>query len=69
MRNTQHGELRKEEVTCKSRKLTKDGVKIDDEKVRAVLKMSEAISIRNVQTLLGIVTYTCKFMPNLSEIC
>ena len=30
--------------------------------------MPEPKSIENVQTLLGMVTYTCKFIPNLSTI-
>lgn len=66
--NPRKTKLRKEEVTYIGHKLTKDGVKIDDEKVQAVLKMPEPTSIHNVQTLLGMVTYTCKFMPNLSAI-
>ena len=43
-------------------------MQIVDEKVQAVLKMPEPTSIHNIQTLLGMVTYACKFMPNLSDI-
>ena len=66
--NPRKTKLRKDEVTYIGHKLTKDGVKIDDEKVQAVVKMPEPTSIPNVQTLLGMVTYTCKFLPNLSSI-
>lgn len=48
--------------------LTDKGIKISDEKVRAVVEMPEPSSIKNVQTLLGMVTYTCKFLPGLSSV-
>ena len=48
--------------------LSDEGVKIDDEKVKAVVNMPEPTSIDNVHTLLGMVTYTCKFLPNLSSV-
>ena len=56
------------EVEYIGHKLTADGVKISDEKVRAVLEMPEPASIAKVQTLLGMVTYTCKFLPHLSSV-
>jgi transposase InsO family protein len=66
--NPQKTKLRQEEVVYIGHKLTKDGVKIDDQKVKAVLEMPEPTSIANVQTLLGMVTYICKFLPNLSTV-
>ena len=48
--------------------LSDEGVKIDGEKVKAVVNMPEPTSIDNVHTLLGMVTYTCKFLPNLSSV-
>ena len=54
------------EVEYIGHKLTDNGVKIGEDKVRAVLEMPEPSSIAHVQTLLGMVTYTCKFLPNLS---
>ena len=48
--------------------LTKDGVKMDDDKLKAVLEMPEPSSISEVRTLLGMVTYTCKFLKDLSSI-
>ena len=66
--NQRKTKLCAEEVTYIGHKLTKDGVKIDEEKVKAVLEMPEPSSIANVQTLLGMVTYTCKFLPHLSQV-
>ena len=48
--------------------LTQDGVKVSQEKVKAVVEMPEPKSVENIQTLLGMVTYTCKFLPNLSAV-
>ena len=48
--------------------LSDEGVKIDDEKVKAVVNMPELTFIDNIHTLLGMVTYTCKFLPNLSSV-
>jgi transposase InsO family protein len=48
--------------------LTENGVKISEDKIKAVLEMPEPSSIENVQTLLGMVTYTCKFLPHLSAV-
>ena len=48
--------------------LTSEGVKIAEDKVKAVLEMPEPPSIAHIQTLLGMVTYTCKILPNLSAV-
>ncbi len=48
--------------------LTDHGVKVSPDKVAAVVNMPQPESIANVQTLLGMVTYTCKFVKNLSSL-
>ena len=60
--------LCRDEVSYIGHCLTKDGVKIAEDKVKAVEEMPEPTSIAEVQTLLGMVTYTCKFLQNLSSI-
>lgn len=54
------------EIEYVGHKLTADGVKISDDKVKAVLEMPEPSCIEHVRTLIGMVTYTCKFLPHLS---
>ena len=49
-------------------KLTERRVEISNEKVQVVLNMPEPQRIDQVHTLLGMVTYTCKFLPNLSGV-
>ena len=46
--------------------LSDEGVKVSPEKVSAVINMPRPQSVAEVQTLLGMVTYTCKFLRNLS---
>ena len=60
--------LCRDEVSYIGHCLTKDGVKIAEDKVKAVEEMPEPTSIAEVQTSLGMVTYTCKFLQNLSSI-
>ena len=43
------------------------GVTVSPDKVAAVLNMPQPQSVADVQTLLGMVTYTCKFLQNLSS--
>ena len=66
--NAKKTKLRAPEIEYVGHKLTAEGVKISEEKVKAVMEMPEPKSIENVRTLLGMVTYTCKFIPNLSTI-
>ena len=49
-------------------KFTKNGLALDPERVRAILDMPEPSSIANVQTILGMVTYICKYLKNLSSL-
>ena len=60
--NSKKTKLCAEEVTYIGHKLVKASVKIGDEKVKAVLEMPWPWSIANVQMLLGMVTFTCKFL-------
>ncbi|KAJ8048699.1 hypothetical protein HOLleu_01120 [Holothuria leucospilota] len=49
--------------------LTGEGVKVTtSNKVRAVAEITEPEPIAIIQKLLGMVMYTCKFLPNLSAI-
>lgn len=43
-------------------------MKVTNGKVQAVTEMAEPESIANIRTLLGMMTYTCKFLLNLSTV-
>lgn len=61
-------QFRKDEVEYVGHKLTKDGLKADPEKVRAVLEMSSPQNKKELQTFLGFITYLQKFLPHMSEV-
>ncbi|XDV38013.1 hypothetical protein PO909_007505 [Leuciscus waleckii] len=48
--------------------LSKDGLKPDNEKVRAILEMPEPQDKSALQRFLGMLQYLEKFIPNLSEV-
>ena len=47
--------------------LTSEGVKVDPEKVRAVVEMQTPDDAKSLRRFLGMVTYLSKFIPQLSE--
>ncbi|XP_037872900.1 uncharacterized protein K02A2.6 [Bombyx mori] len=48
--------------------LSSEGLKPDPEKVRAIVDMKEPTTKKELQTVLGIITYISKFIPNTSEL-
>lgn len=48
--------------------LSSKGLKPDPEKVRAILEMEEPQSKKQLQNILGMITYISKFIPNASDI-
>jgi len=57
-----------ESVVYSGHKFTKEGLALDPERVRAILDMPEPTSIANVHTILGMITYICKYLQNLSSL-
>ena len=56
------------EVTYIGHKLTQEGIKPDNEKVRAINDMPAPIDKKGVERLLGTVNYLDKFIPNLATV-
>ena len=54
------------EVTYIAHKLTQEGIKPDDEKIRAISDMPAPTDKKGVERLLGSVNYLGKFIPNLA---
>ena len=50
-------------------RLTKEGLKPDPAKVKAILSMKKPDDIAAVQRLMGMVKYLSKFLGDLSQIC
>lgn len=47
--------------------LTKNGIKIDDEKTRAIKNMPRPTDCKAVQRFVGVINYLSKFLPRLSS--
>ena len=56
------------EVTYIGQKLTQEGIKTDDEKVRAIKDMPAPNDKKRVERLLGRVNYLGKIIPNLASV-
>ena len=56
------------EVTCIGHKLTQEGIKPDNEMVRAINDMPTPTDKKGVERRLGTVNYLGKFIPNLATV-
>lgn len=61
--------LRETEVRFVGHLITKDDLKPDPEKVKAVNEMPKPTDVAGVRRFLGFVNYPSKFLPSLSDIC
>ena len=48
---------------------TDEGLKVDESKVEAIMKMPAPTDIAALMRILGMVGYLAKFLPHLSEVC
>lgn len=65
--NKEKAEIRKTEITFLGHRITSEGLKIDPEKVKAVLDMPKPSNVEDVRRLCGFVNYLSKFLPCLSQ--
>ena len=49
--------------------MTRNGLKADLRKVKAIIKMERPADVPAVQRLIGLVKYLSKFLKDLSELC
>ena len=49
-------------------KLTREGLKATDERVRAIQNMKPPTDVKELETVLGMIAYVARFIPNLSEL-
>nr|XP_022295054.1 uncharacterized protein K02A2.6-like [Crassostrea virginica] len=61
-------EYRVPEVKYVGHLITNNGIKVDPEKVRAIVEMPSPIDVSGVKRVLGLVQYVAKFIPNLSDV-
>ena len=59
-------ELRKEAVTFLGHRITKNGLEVDPEKIKAVQQMATPTNLGELRTFIGMVNYMAKFLPDLA---
>ena len=64
--------LKKCKISCNEIKymghyFSDKGIKVDDEKVKAIVEMEAPKNKAQLETFLGMITYVSKFIPNLAE--
>lgn len=47
--------------------ISKEGVKADTNKVKAILEMKSPSDVKSLKSFLGVINYLSKFLPNLSK--
>ena len=66
--NQKKFQIRKEEIAYAGHLLTKDGLKPDPEKVRAVQAMTKPSNMKELKTFLGFIQSLAKFLPNIADV-
>lgn len=59
-------ELRKPHIKLLGHVVSKEGLKVDDDKIDTIVKMQTPPNVTDVQRLTGMVNYLAKFMTHLS---
>ena len=65
--NAKKCKIKQEEVPYVGHVLSKDGLKADPEKIRAVKEMKPPGNTKELKTFLGFIQYLGKFMPNMAS--
>ena len=66
--NAKKCRIRQEEVPYVGHVLSKDGLKPDPEKIKAVKEMKPPQNTKGLKTFLGFIQYLGKFMPNMAKV-
>ena len=61
--------LKYSEVSFIGHLMTRNGLKADLKKIKAIIKMERPVNVPAVQRLIGLVKYLSKFLQDLSELC
>ena len=69
MPNPDKFQFKCEQVSYIGHVLTRNGVKPDPAKVKAIMEMSPPTDVEAVRRLVGMVKYLSKFLKDLSEVC
>ena len=62
--NREKTNIGKDQVKYSGHILSRDGLKISSKIIESIKNMPDPMSVKGVMTILGMVTYTCKCLPN-----
>ena len=65
--NNEKTEMRKNEIRFLGHRISKDGLKPDPDKVKAIVNMKPLSDVAEIQRLAGMVNYLAKFLRGLSD--
>ena len=65
--NAKKCRIRQEEVPSVGHVLSKEGLRPDPEKIRAVQEMQPPQNTKELKSFLGFIQYLAKFMPNMAS--
>ena len=65
--NNEKTEMRKNEIRFLGHRISKDGLKPDPDKVKAIVNMKPPSDVTEIQRLAGMVNYLAKFLRGLSD--
>ena len=66
--NAKKCRIRQEEVSYVGHALSKEGLRPDPEKIRAVQEMQPPQNTKELKSFLGFIQYLAKFMPNMASV-
>ena len=66
--NREKTTIGKDQVEYIGHILSRDGLKISNKRIESIKNMPDSMSVKGVMTILGMVTYTCKCLPNLCSV-
>ena len=65
--NSQKYEIRKSTIKFLGHSISEDGVKPDEEEITAIRDMKPPTNVAELRTVLGMINYLAKFIPQLSH--
>ena len=66
--NPKKTQIAQSEVKYVGHKLTCDGLKPDEDRIKSIVNMKDPENISELETILGMISYVSKFIPKLSDL-
>lgn len=57
-----------EEIKYIGHIFSRNGIKVDNEKIQVILEMKKPGNVKNLESFLGMITYVSRYIPNVSQL-